>query len=147
MKTTEWLRVMSATAALVGAMAMTAPAFAQGGDGAGRLMEADANKDGRITREEAQASRAAAFDRLDSDKDGFISAADRQSDAPAEAGRAAGRRQAAFLRLDGDGDGRVSRQEFVNRETRGFDRIDANKDGAIDSTEMAAFRAARTARP
>lgn len=140
------LRFVCMGAALAAAMALAAPAFAQGGDGAGRLMEADANKDGRITREEAQANRAAAFDRLDTDKDGFITATDRRSERPPEEGRAAGRRQAAFMRLDADGDGKVSRQEFVNRETRGFDRIDANQDGAIDSAEIAAFRASRPTR-
>jgi Ca2+-binding EF-hand superfamily protein len=48
--------------------------------------------------------------------------------------------------LDKDGDGRISRDEFVAGPNPLFDRADANRDGVIDATELAAFHADTAAR-
>lgn len=106
----------------------------------GQLMQADANGDGRVTKDEIRARRSQAFDRRDANKDGFVSA----DEAPQrEARRTGGGDNAGFMRADADGDGKVSRAEFVDRDFGGFDRIDANKDGAVDRSEIAAAREQR----
>lgn len=46
-------------------------------------------------------------------------------------------------RFDADGDGKLSREEVPEGMARGFDRIDANRDGFLDAEELSAARAAR----
>lgn len=42
-----------------------------------------------------------------------------------------------YLRLfDGDGDGRVSQDEYVQYMSRGFQAMDSNGDGIIDTDEL-----------
>ena len=40
------------------------------------------------------------------------------------------------MRADADEDGRVSRAEFLDRETRMFDRLDADENGTITPEEL-----------
>jgi Ca2+-binding EF-hand superfamily protein len=111
----------------------------------GQMFErADANGDGRITRDEFVSAHKALFTRLDRDGDGYLTSAD----APRRLrNRGGGEGQAAGLRLmDTDGDGRISRQEFIDGSLKLFDRADANHDGVVDSQEVATFKAAVTAR-
>jgi Ca2+-binding EF-hand superfamily protein len=104
---------------------------------------ADANGDGRITRDEFISTRNALFTRLDRDRDGYLTSAD----APQRLRKHGGEGQAAGLRLmDTDGDGRISRQEFVDGSLKLFDRADADHDGIVDSREAADFEAAVAAR-
>ena len=42
--------------------------------------------------------------------------------------------------MDRDGDGRVSREEFMGRPHRMFERVDVNRDGRITGEELAAKR-------
>jgi acetyl esterase/lipase len=51
-----------------------------------------------------------------------------------------------FEQNDRDRDGKLTRDEFPDRAKQLFDRIDANKDGAVTPEEEIAFRAARAAR-
>lgn len=116
-----------------------------GGEGraAGQLREADADGDGRITKQEVSASRASAFDRLDTNRDGFLTMEDRQAAGQGGDGAKAKGQGRGMRGLDGDSDGKISRAEFVDRPFAGFDRLDANKDGVIDQTELGAARERR----
>ncbi|MDX8468819.1 acid-shock protein [Mesorhizobium sp. VK23B] len=65
------------------------------------------------------------------------------------------RRERAFMRADTDGDGKVSLAEWTTFQTErkakgdpatAFARMDANKDGFVDKSELDAFLAERFAR-
>ena len=76
--------------------------------GHGRMMAADADKDGRISRAEAQAAQDKAgdrFEKMDFNKDGYLDRADMQA-------RVAQRRGECFAKADADGNGQLSRAEF-----------------------------------
>lgn len=131
------MRVMFVAAAVLAATA--AGALAQGpggGGGLGRLMAADANRDGAITKAEARAAREAAFARGDANGDGFIGADERQGRGDkagkGDRGRGGGG--------DTNGDGKVSKAEFMAAPYRGFDRFDANKNDTLEASELAAAR-------
>ncbi|MCU0910921.1 MAG: hypothetical protein MUE98_06110 [Rhodobacteraceae bacterium] len=107
---------------------------------------ADADGDGQVTREEAQAVRQARIAALDADGDGFVTEAELTG---YHTGRAA-ERVAAMVsrqmqRLDADGDGRISGAEALagggGLSDAMFDRADADSDGAISADEMQAMRA------
>lgn len=79
-----------------------------GHDGHGRMMAADTDKDGRISRAEAQAAQAkfaARFDEMDANKDGYLDRGDMQA-------RMAARRGECFAKADADKNGQLSRAEF-----------------------------------
>ena len=76
--------------------------------GRGRMMAADTDKDGRISRAEAQAAQAKSaerFDERDVNKDGYLDRADMQA-------RMAQRRGECFAKADADKNGQLSRAEF-----------------------------------
>jgi Ca2+-binding EF-hand superfamily protein len=100
--------------------------------------EMDANKDGKVTREEAKSAGDRLFQKLDLDKDGTI------TEAEAQAGmRALGkeRAEARFDAKDTNHDGKLSAEESKMPAER-FTRIDANKDGFVTKDELSqAFQA------
>ena len=110
--------------------------LAQGREG-NALDQADANHDGKVTKQEYNDARAALFARMDRNGDGFIDDADSR-----EGANERGQRAAAALRgrIDTNGDGKISKEEFVNAPTMLFDKFDANKDGVLDATELEAAR-------
>ena len=110
--------------------------LAQGREGPA-LEQADADHDGKVTKQEYVDARAAQFSRLDRNGDGFIDDADSR-----EGGNERGQRAAKALRgrIDSNGDGKISKEEFVNAPTMLFDKFDANKDGVLDATELEAAR-------
>jgi Ca2+-binding EF-hand superfamily protein len=125
-----------ATAAVL--MLSSCVALAQGRDSSA-LDHADANHDGKVTKQEYTDARAALFARMDRNGDGFIDDADSREGANERGQRAA---SALRGRIDSNGDGKVSKDEFINAPTMVFDKFDANKDGVLDATELEAARAA-----
>ena len=110
--------------------------LAQGREGPA-LEQADADHDGKVTKQEYVDARAAQFSRMDRNGDGFIDEADSRA-----GGNERGQRAAKALRgrIDSNGDGKISKEEFVNAPTMLFDKFDANKDGVLDATELEAAR-------
>jgi len=95
-----------------------------------RLKAMDKDGDGKISRAEFQ-GREAMFDRLDSNKDGFLT-----NDEAAKLPQRLGAQR--FKALDKDGDGKLSRDEFPGRP-RVFDKLDTDKDGFLSREEAAKF--------
>ncbi len=146
----------------------------------------DRNRDGFVTRSEADANvaavrgerrrhrqerREARFTRLDANRDGAISRdeffarrdraerGDRAERRPARMERRAQRRELrqerrgmrglrfgprGFERMDANRDGRVSLAEATGQSLRRFDRVDADRDGRITREERRAVRAGRS---
>ena len=105
------------------------------------LERADANRDGKVTRQEYIDARAAQFARMDRNGDGVVDDADSgdRGDQSFVAKRAAA---AMRGRIDTNSDGKISKEEFVNSPTVLFDRFDADKNGELDAKELEAARTA-----
>ena len=97
--------------------------------------EADANDDGKTTREEMNAHRANTFARLDMNSDGVVNASDKPR-GPVRAkkyGEAFGK---VVPQFDKNGDGTLTKQEWNTQEMDVFGMLDANGDGAIETAEL-----------
>lgn len=144
---------------MAGALVVSTAAMAQMRPGFGDLMEnADANKDGMIDKDEFKAARAAQFQRLDRNADGFLDSQDRpQRPAQGQEEGAqkerqpgehrSGERAAKMLaQADANGDGKVSKDEYVNAPTTFFDQADTDHDGVLSAKELDTAKAAARAR-
>jgi Ca2+-binding EF-hand superfamily protein len=99
------------------------------GMGFGQLMAADANGDGVITLEEAQAQAGRRFDLADRNKDGTVDTTDRE----ALRKETVEYRVRRFLHAHGAGqDGRLTREQFMKSAKERFAERDLNADGRID---------------
>ncbi|WP_353573331.1 hypothetical protein [Candidatus Albibeggiatoa sp. nov. BB20] len=112
--------------------------------------EADTNADGQLSAEEFQQARpphlpegvelpanhaekhAAAFSRIDSDANGFVTLEELEAK-PQRHGR--GGQGGCDGRLDNDSNGEISQAEFL-ANIRLFDHMDTNEDGVITEAEM-----------
>ena len=105
------------------------------------LEQADANKDGKVTRQEYIDARAAQFARMDRNGDGVVDDADSRERADQSA---VGKRVAAAMRgrIDTNSDGKISKDEFLDSPTMLFDKFDADKNGELDPKELEAARSA-----
>ena len=117
------------------------------------LAQMDANKDGKISREEAMGPIAENFDELDTNKDGFLDRSELRKFAervvsrrqlPPEKGKAQVPQPALeipdFDALDRNADGRLTREELKGtRYADLFDKIDSNKDGKITRKEWETY--------
>jgi len=116
------------------AAAQTAPAGHRGAF-MERLKAADTNGDGMLSQSEAAAlpHLAKHFAEIDADHNGQVTADELHAFMQARRGQFA---KKAFATLDANGDGKVSRDEFLAQAAARFDRMDANKDGALTPDEL-----------
>lgn len=101
------------------------------------LRDADTNKDGVVTRDEAMAAAEKRFAGLDRNKDGVIDTADRD----ALRAETVDYRVKRFIHYFGaDADGKVTREQFAAKAKERFARMDLNNDGTISRDERPGWR-------
>lgn len=94
----------------------------------------DQDGDGRVSRSEWQRSEQV-FDRIDADKDGFLTKEELRS----AAREIRGKRRGGLREMDTDSDGNISRSEWKGKEEM-FNRLDANSDGLLSRDELRGAR-------
>jgi Ca2+-binding EF-hand superfamily protein len=97
-----------------------------------QLREADADKDGVITREEVVAAAERRFAGFDRNKDGKLDAADADTLRQETADY---RVQRFFHRFGAGPDGRVTKEQFYAKAKERFARLDRDSDGTISRGE------------
>lgn len=103
-----------------------------------RLMRnADANKDGVVTLDEAMAAADKRFAGLDRNKDGVIDTADRDA---LRAETVAYGAKRFIHRFGADADGKVTKEQFAAKAKERFARMDINNDGTISRDERPGWR-------
>jgi hypothetical protein len=132
--------VAALAGSLVGGAALAQDAPPPGPRGGGMMMRADANGDGKISRQEYNAQIAQRFARRDANKDGFLSGDELAGPRRGGDGEAPAGMNRAQQRSDTNNDGKISLAEDQAAATIRFDRLDTNKDGTIDASEMSAMR-------
>jgi Ca2+-binding EF-hand superfamily protein len=106
--------------------------------GAHGIFQSDANSDGVLTRAEFDAGRAASFAQLDADNNGQLTREEMRAERGEHRRGRGGHRGGGMHSLtsaDANSDGNITRDEFLARPTQMFDRLDANDDGVISTTE------------
>ena len=135
------------TAAIADSMGQMPMGGDMGGMGHGMMMpslaDLDANKDGKVTKDEVAAFRKAQTASVDANGDGKLSVdelAVLHLKAMTDAAKTMALRMVADR--DTDGDGMLSAAEMVGPPVPAdmFDRIDTNKDGALDQAELDAAK-------
>ncbi len=97
------------------------------------LERLDTNDDGKITRREAEAHRAAALDDFDANTDGALSLDEFEA---LWTQKMRERMVDGFQRLDADGSGTVTADEMARPTDRMFRRLDSDGNGVIEGDEM-----------
>lgn len=137
------LAALTGSAALAERMPMMGEGMMGGPEGAFDFAAVDADKDGKITRAEMDAHRAAEVTAVDADRDGKLSATELQAMILARmTARATAMATAMMTGMDQDGDGLLTAAELAVRPGPAmlFDRADADGDGAVTEAEIAALR-------
>lgn len=120
-----------------------------------RFQQLDANRDGRVTADEARQVRQAGraerqgrlFDRLDANRDGSLSREEFAARGQMRGERGAGRGMGGMrggaegraMRMFGE-DGVITAEEFRARALQRFERLDANRDGTVTMAERQQVR-------
>lgn len=127
-------------AAAIISLPITGIAVAKSGEshhGQERFAEIDANNDGKITPAEGQAHSAARFAETDANNDGKISSEEMKAAMQAKMAKRLDSRIAKQIkRTDTDGDGMISSAEATAAGDARFARMDANKDGVVEISEI-----------
>ena len=93
----------------------------------------DANSDGKVSKEEFLAKRPG-FDHIDGNHDGSVTS-DEVKAMPAVQ-KKGGSGSAFVSHFDGDADGKVTTAEYDAKRSAFFDKVDKNKDGMIEESEL-----------
>ena len=109
------------------------------------LQRFDANKDGKLTKEELPEQAAERIMRADANKDGTVTKEEleelRKRFAGGQRGGGEGRGmpdpEQLFKRLDANGDGKLAKDELPERFGQRILQADANKDGVVTKKEFA----------
>lgn len=100
----------------------------------------DANKDGKVTKDEFAAPMAQRFGDIDTNGDGVITRDEFDAAHPpmhdGPGGPGMWRRHMDLKTLDADGDGKISFDEFTAPMKQHFDAMDADHDGALEPNEL-----------
>ena len=99
------------------------------------LTDADANEDGKTTREELAKARGDQFSKLDRNDDGVINSKDKPR-GPVRRGKFSEALEQVTKQFDTDLDGTITRAEWNTLKADPFEMLDANEDGAIDQSEI-----------
>jgi Ca2+-binding EF-hand superfamily protein len=114
------------------------------GRGIDALKMWDANSDGVVTKDEAQAASAERtakrFDAMDLNKDGQITQEEVQQGREQRHAAMKQKLDESFKAADKNGDGGLSKEESQSmpRIAQRFDALDANKDGVVTQEELQA---------
>ena len=95
-----------------------------------RWKKLDQDNDGRISRSEWQRNEQA-FDRMDADKDGFLT----KEELRLAVREFRGKHRNGLREMDADADGNISRSEWKGKEET-FKRLDTNNDGLLSRDEL-----------
>jgi EF hand len=110
------------------------------------LLQADANKDGSISRAEYLDARSQQFGKLDRNSDGYLDDADLPTRSEGQPQR--GRRLAQLrTQLDSNSDAKVSKAEFVDAPAPAFERADTDPNDVLGPEEIEAVRSKVRKRP
>ena len=109
----------------VPAIAIAKEGGERGGKRGAHFERLDADKDGKVTAEEARAGSAKFIEKADRNGDGVITA----EEAPR-----------LFERIDADGDGKITAEEFGAVSAARIMKADADGDGAVTKAEADAAK-------
>jgi len=93
----------------------------------------DANKDGKISNEEAKGPIKGNFAKVDANSDGFITLEELKNEL---AGNKRTNKEEILNRLDGNKDSKISLEEAKGPLKEHFAKVDANGDGYISQDEL-----------
>jgi hypothetical protein len=93
----------------------------------------DANKDGKVSKEEFMAKKPG-FDHADTNKDGMVTADEIKALPAAQKHGATG--QNFIEKFDANKDGKVTPEEFDAKRSQGFGKMDKNADGFVTKDEF-----------